>query len=365
MKYAPVTLLLLVAASLTACQSTDKRYLDASLGTNLELPPDLSEFEIQSEFELPTTFSGTDAETARDKIPVLVRVESLRLSGSGDLYWLEVEEPVTNLYQLVKNFWASEGYRLAVDEPVIGIMQTEWILTEQGAGEEGRSWLGRLFASDDLSASQDQFRTRIEPDPTGKRSRIYIVHRGTEYVYVLEVGDSKQPDDSDDNQWRFRQPEPEFEVEMLSRLMIYLGLQKAEVEQQVVNVKLFKPRAFQHIDAEEKSPFLIVKDPYPIAWNRVYHQLERMNFEIESVNLKGLSGEGDITVKAKVTESKEGDGLFSFFSSSPESVEKRIVLVVAEETPKLTRVMIETPGGDFDTSPAGAEFLRLLYQQIK
>lgn len=377
MKFIPAVSFLLLAALLAACSSdTDRRYLDVSLGSNLELPPDLSELEAESEFELPVGFSGAES-TAKDKVPVLARVDSLRLEGSGDLYWLTVEEPVDNLYQLIKNFWFSEGYRLMVDEPVIGIMQTEWVLTEQGPSDEGGSWFKGLFGGDDLTASQDQYRTRVELDQTENASRIYIAHRGTEFGHILETGsgqkrldgdknvDDEKKVDDDDNQWRFRQPEPELEVEMLSRLMIFLGLQKAEVAQQVANAKLFSPRASQHIDASEKSPFLIVKDPYQIAWNRVYHQLERMNFEIAAVEFKNLFGEGAITINAQVTEGKEDQGLFSFFSGSSETVEKQIVVVLAEETHQLTRVMIETDEGDFDTSPAGAAFLDLLYQKIR
>jgi uncharacterized lipoprotein len=109
-----------------------------------------------------------------------------------------------------------------------------------------------------------------------------------------------------------------------------------------------------------------VKDPYQIAWNRVYHQLERMNFEIEKSEFKsGLLGEGAITINAQVTESTGDKGLFSFFSESSETVEKQIVVVLTEETHQLTRVMIETDEGVFDTSPAGAAFLDLLYQKIR
>ncbi|MBT8433888.1 MAG: outer membrane protein assembly factor BamC [Gammaproteobacteria bacterium] len=366
MKFIRIASILLPVALLVACNSgADRRYLDASMDRSLELPPDLSEFDEESKFELPAGISGAES-SAKNKVPVLARVNSLRLEGSGDLYWLRVEEPIDNLYQLVKSFWYSEGYRLMVDEPVIGIMQTEWVITEQGPNDASNSWFKSLFVGENLSASQDQYRTRIELDQAGNASRIYIAHRGTELGYEVELGEGLKRIDNDDNQWRFRQPEPELEVEMLSRLMIFLGLKKAEVEQQVANVKLFRPRAFQRIDADQQSPYLIVKDPYQIAWNRVYHQLERMNFEIENSEFKrGLLGEGAITVKVPVTESKEGKGLFSFFSKSSETVEKKIVVVLAEVTHELTRVMIETRAGNADTSPAGAAFLDLLYKKIR
>lgn len=360
--------LLLLAIALSGCQSdSDLRYLDASVGGRLELPPDLIERESESGFELPETFSGDD-KTARNKVPVLANVESLRIEGGENFYWLSVAEPVDNIYQLVKNFWAFEGYRLTMDEPIIGIMQTEWILKEVGSTEKNSNWLERLLGSDDLSAVQDQFKTRIERDQEG-RSRIYIAHRGAEYNYVLDSNERSRPlnDAADsDSQWRVRPPDPELEIEMLSRLMVYLGLQKSQIDQQLANVKLFKPRSFMQLDSEENSPYLIIKDPYHIAWNRVYHNLERLNFEIVSTQFKqGLVQEvGIFVVKIKVDESKKKAGLFSLGSAS-EPKERQILLILSEEDHELTRVEIETEKGEIDTSLEGAEFLSLLHRQIK
>ena len=361
-----LTLSLLVL--LTACQrDLDLRYLDASVGGSLELPPDLIRSEAESSFELPAVFAGDD-ETARNRIPVLAKVESLKLEGSEDLYWLSVEEPVDNLYQLVKNFWASEGYRLTVDEPVIGIMQTEWIYKEVGASEDGgTNWLEKLFGNQDLSAVQDQFKIRIDRAEDGK-SRVYVAHRGYEYRHVLDSAARSRPQiqgDAPSDDWLARRPDPELEVEMLSRMMIYLGLQKSDVEQQLANVKLFQPRAYMQHDSEENSPFLLLKDAYHIAWNRVYHNLERLNFEIKSAEFKsGLVQEGVFIIDIAVKDSQKKGGLFSL-GSDTETTTREILLILSEENHEFTRVEIENEKGEVDTSPEGAEFLALLYQHIK
>ena len=366
MRKLPAAALFLLTAVFAGCQSDlDMRYLDASVGDKLELPPDLIEYEAVSSFELPQTFSGDD-ESVRDRVPVLAKVESLRLNGSEDFYWLSVEEPVDNLYQLVKNFWASEGYRLIKDEPVIGVMETEWIVKEVGSTEPAGNWLERLFGEDDLSAIQDQFKTRIERDAQG-RSRIYIVHRGAEYNYVLETEDKGGPVNAPDDEysdWRYRLPDPELETEMLSRLMIYLGLKREQVDLQLESVKMFQPRAFIRQDVEENSPFLIIRDPYQIAWNRMYHNLERLNFGIESAEFKsGLSQEGVIQVKLQVAE-PDASSLFSLETTS-EFGERTIFLVLSEVSHELTRVNIEDAKGEIDTSREGAEFLRLLHRRLK
>ena len=364
---AAATALLFLSAVLTGCQSDlDTRYLDASMGDRLELPPDLIEYEAASSFELPEAFSGDDA-SVRDRVPVLARVESLRLEGSEGFYWLSVEEPVDNLYQMVKNFWASEGYRLIKDEPVIGVMETEWIVKEVGSSKTGGNWFERLFDEDDLSAIQDQFKTRIERDEQG-RSRIFIAHRGAEYNYVLETDDKGGPlttGDDEDSDWRYRPSDPELETEMLSRLMIYLGLQREQADQRLESVKLFQPRAFMRRDTEENSPFLVMKDPYPIAWNRVYHNLERLNVAIESAEFKaGILQQGFIEARIQFAGSQQEGGLFSL-GSDTESGERTIFLVLSEETHELTRIDIEDAKGESDTSPEGAEFLKFLYRRLK
>ncbi len=375
-----IALALLVFA-LAACQSgSDQRYLDASLGQKLELPPDLSLDDAESRFELPANFAGDDP-NQRNRVPVLAKVDSLRLEGSANLYWLSVEEPVDNLYQQIKNFWAVEGYRLVIDEPVIGIMQTEWIYRDEGTTEASGGWFARLAGEDGLSSTQDQFKTRIERGADGK-SRVYIAHRGTQYLYVLDTGDGAKKlveedkavpettagqEDREESQWRFRQPEPELEIEMLSRLMIYLGLQQEEVERQVAEARLFKPRAFLNRDSDENTPFVLIKDTYHIAWNRVYHSLERMNFEIANSQFNSGLGFGDtgyITVNTEIVEEEEDGGFFSFFSSKKQ-VGRQFVLVLSPESHEWTRMNIETEEGEFDTSPEGAEFLTLLFEQIR
>jgi len=299
-------------------------------------------------------------------VPVLANVDSVQLQGSADLYWLSVDGKVEELYQQVKNFWASEGYGLVLDEPIIGIMETEWIYTEEGGDHKSDSWWAALFDSEDLSATQDQFRTRLERDGSGLGSHIYIAHRGTEYVHEFQVGDRDTEGEGDiDNEWRHRQSDPELEIEMLSRLMIYLGLQQAAVDGQVERIALYNPRASLQVDAEEKTPFLILKDPYHIAWNRVYHVIEQMNLEIDHAEFQsGLLEKGVISVKSGVIETKPEEGFFSFGSSQDETM-REFVLVLSEVTNEITRVIIENENGKFDTSPEGAEFLALLLEQLR
>ncbi len=312
MKSLVVVLLIIGAMNLAACggSSADLQYLDSRVMPDLEVPPDLTMDVVDSKFELPAVFSGDGAGT-ENNIPVLASVDSVKLEGHSDFYWLSIDESVDNLYQLVKEFWASEGFTLAMDEPVIGVMKTNWVYNEEGKGDEDKGFFAKLFSGDELSASQDQFRTRIARDPASGASQVYIAHRGTAYEYVLET---RQTEDEERNDWGFRASEPELEVEMLSRLMIYLGMRQSEVDGQLASIKLFSPRASMHtvysgddIEIDEKDQtkvepvdetYLLVKDGFTRTWYRTLHLLERLNFEIISANFKsGLKVKGQILVE--------------------------------------------------------------------
>ncbi|MFV2032892.1 MAG: outer membrane protein assembly factor BamC [Gammaproteobacteria bacterium] len=356
----------IILAILTGCgsSSSDLRYLDSRVLPPLEVPPDLTNVETESSFELPAVFSGeANDPDSRKKIPVLANVDSLKLQGFADFYWLSLEAPVDQLYQLIKEFWASEGFTLALDEPVIGIMETEWVFNEEGKQDEKKGLFARLFSSKDLSASQDQFRTRIAKDGGGQGVRIYISHRSTELAYTLTT---RQTEDDNNNQWNFRQPDSELEVEMLSRLMIYLGLRRAEIEQQLKNVKLFASRASFNTDYVEEESYLLVRGNYARTWNRTLHQLDRMNFEVvRAANKTGLSNRGVILVNTNFDVEVEDTGLFSFFTNETKTVKKQVALILSEETNETTRISIETADGEVENSTEGIEFLSLLYQYIK
>ena len=364
--------------NLAACggPSAGLEYLDSRVLPDLEVPPDLTLVEVNSDFKLPAIFSGDS--TGEDSVPVLASVDSIRLEGFSDFYWLSIDEPVANLYQLVKDFWASEGFVLVMDEPVIGVMKTDWVYNEEGKGDEGKGFFAKLLSRGELSASQDQFRTRIARDAASGASQVYIAHRGTAYEHVLET---RQTEDEERNDWGFRASEPELEVEMLSRLMIYLGMRQSEVDGQLASIKLFSPRASMHtiysgddIEIDEKDQtkvepidetYLLVKDGFTRTWYRTLHQLERLNFEIISANLEsGLKEKGQILVETDTEIEVDDSGFFSF-SSKMKIVKKKIKLVFSEETREITRIDMETDKGEIESSPEGVEFLTLLYQYIK
>ena len=126
MKFLLMTSLIAVTALvMVGCNtSQDLRYLDSRAAEKLEVPPDLTVTNFGNDTILPANFSSDiDDSKPLKSIPVLLKVDSLQLEGRGDFHWLSVDEPVDNLFQLVKNFWSSEGFKLELAEPAIGVLQ--------------------------------------------------------------------------------------------------------------------------------------------------------------------------------------------------------------------------------------------------
>ncbi|MFT6806628.1 MAG: outer membrane protein assembly factor BamC [Glaciecola sp.] len=365
MRFSLIAILLtIVALVIVGCGSTqDLRYLDSRAAEQLEIPPDLTVRNSANDIALPVNFSSdVDASKPLKSIPVLLKVDSLQLEGQADFHWLSVDEPVDNLFQLVKEFWSSEGFEIEIDEPAIGVLQTAWIYEKEGTDKSDANFLMRLFSSNELSATQNQFRTRIERDTGTGKNHIYISHRGTAYQHIFQT---KQTEDEKQNDWELVPPNGEFEVEMLSRLMIYLGVQQAEIDQQLDNIKVFTPLTSIYADYSKNETYLLVKDIYSKTWYRTLHQLDRMGIEVVSSNIdSGIVTEGLIRVKTNVEEEITEGGFFSF-GSETKVVKKQVVLVLTEEFHNVTRISMVRPDGEIENSPAGIELITLLQQFLK
>lgn len=360
------TLSAIVALVIVGCNTTqDLRYLDSQAAEQLEVPPDLTVTYQGNDTVLPSNFSSdTDDSKPLESVPVLLKVDSLQLEGRADFYWLSVDEPVDDLFKTVKNFWSSEGFAIEIDEPAIGVLQTAWVYQEEGDAKSDTNFLLKFFISDDLSATQNQFRTRIERDIETGKSQIYIAHRGTAYDHILQTKRS-ETESVKRNDWQLTPPNSELEVEMLSRLMIYLGLQQAELDQQLDDIKLFTPLTSIHADYSQNETYLLVKDVYSKTWYRTLHQLDRMNVEVvNSIFDNGLRTRGVIRVKTNVEEEITEGGFFSF-GSETKVVKKQLILVLTEESHNVTRISMVRPDGEIENSNAGVELITLLHQFLK
>ena len=229
----------LALASLGACSSVRSfldpaniEYRGATQGPELDVPPDLvtpqgseryalpdrSSSQTLSEFQRERAAAGDAAPRSNEVMP---QREGARIMRDGDIRWIVVNQPVEKVWPVLKDFWASQGFDLAIDSPQTGIMETEWAQRREKVETTGlRGLLSRTLGSSYATGERDRYRTRLERTPSGA-TEVYLTHRGME-----EVITGLQKDES---VWQPRASNPEFEIEYLRRILVAFGAQRDAV----------------------------------------------------------------------------------------------------------------------------------------
>lgn len=293
-KMTPFKLLLIAAAVSTAAGCAS--YKEAVEGQKtayrtaekreqgLEVPPDLTAQSADEQFLIPgesgsgsvsaSSFysgGGTRPAGARPQAqaePVLVSSDDVKIKRVGNLRSLEVKMPPEQLWPKLREFWKDTGFELAVDDPKIGLMETNWAENRANIPLDGlRKVIGTVFDGIYSSNTRDRYRTRVEPIEGGVE--IFVTHRGMEENYTDQAQSNLV--------WMNRPSDPELEAEMLNRLMAKLtGDEKAAAA-------AGRPAGQELISVQKKpeGTAIVLAEDFPLAWRRVGFGLDRAGFIVE------------------------------------------------------------------------------------
>jgi outer membrane protein assembly factor BamC len=120
----------------------------------------------------------------------------------------------------MRKFWTDIGFVLAVEQPTLGIMETDW--AENRVNMPDRCIEGLIGKVADVffnSYKRDKFRTRLEQGTEPGTVDIYISHRGAEQVPPTLI-DNRSPAAF---VWAVMPADPGIEAEMLGRAMVRFG----------------------------------------------------------------------------------------------------------------------------------------------
>ena len=182
---------------LTACSSisdfdiieeiTAPDYVSSSRARKLEIPPDLSQIDTQSEYEVPgegTSYKNyKNRQNAPQKIAVKVveDPDGLKIIKSGAMRWLLVKKDPDTLWPHVQDFWEDMGFNVKIANKRTGVIETEWIKTSELKSNEGvasklDAWLDNMSGF----ADRRKFRTRLElGSQSGTTEIFYLIDRQT------------------------------------------------------------------------------------------------------------------------------------------------------------------------------------------
>lgn len=268
-------------------------YRTASVGgktAGLDVPPDLTQLTRDSRyqqtqggavsaaaFQSNTPATTTAAATAAAATtPIAAQaVADMRIERLGNERWLRTSLTADQLWPQLQAFWRERGFVIVQDTPAAGVMETDWAENRGKLPTDFvRSSIGKVFDGIYSTGELDKFRTRVERTPSG--TEVYITHRGMIEVYNGERKDSTV--------WQPRQPDPQLEGELLSRLMLKLGAPETVAKAAVAGTNTPSAAgapARARIVADQPSATLQIDDNFDRAWRRVGVALDRSGFTVE------------------------------------------------------------------------------------
>lgn len=318
MLFKKISPILLMLGCLTSCGTTDEifddltapDYVSSSKAKNLEIPPDLSELEDSNSYQIPGEArsykdyldkekrSNTEQLNEKPK-KVIANPDGMRIIKSGNLRWLLVEKEPDILWPHIQDFWEDLGFKVVIANKRTGIIETQWMDTDDiklerntGALSKFDKWLDSISGLTD----KRKFRTRVEIGENGF-TEIYLSQRSLDAVAEQHerILESRTSDYSPEKINRIQEykgekteleesrdmDDYEIDSELLTRLMIKLGATDFDATNKISNPELV-------INAElvttKDDIYIRMNDPYERAWRRLGLALDIIGFVIEDKN---------------------------------------------------------------------------------
>lgn len=339
MKSASKLALLGLTLALGACSALEGDKVDYKAATkapSLAVPPDLTQLPRDTRYVTPgAPVSATDLQNA-SQAPgntVALTFPGMRLEGQGAQRWLVVDQPVEKIWPELKTFWQATGLSLVMEDPKLGIMETDWAENRAKLPQDFiRRTLGRILDSFYSTSQLDKYRTRLERTATGG-TEIYISHRGMEEVY--------SDTDKTKTIWQTRAPDTEMEVEMLRRFMLKLGASAPQADLQVATATTLRQTA--RLEQRDGQPVVLISESFDRAWRRVGLTLDRTGFTVEDRDRS--QGVYFVRYVEPRAPGEEEPGFFArMFSSTPK-----------DKTPQKYRVTVRSQGESSTVSVLDAD----------
>jgi outer membrane protein assembly factor BamC len=358
---------------LSGCSALEESKIDykrATQARTLEVPPDLTQLRRDSRYQVSASnsasgmaaASGSMGRSANDAGTATNQAGSARIERSGSQRFLIVQRNADSVWEPLREFWKDNGFALSLDQPELGIMETDWAENRAKLPQDFiRRTLGKVFDSFYSTGERDRFRTRVERTANGLE--ITITHRGLAEIYTTNAKDATT--------WTPRAADPELEIEFLRRLMLRLGGQDqtagSSTNKAAISVSAAAPSASLPSDVKviklNNLPAIEIRDGFDRAWRRVGVAIDRTGFTVEDRDR--AQGMFFVRYAPPGTSGKEPGFFAKLFTSDkaiPTLAKYRIAVTSKGD---VSTVQVQGADGMPETSANAERIIKLLSDEIK
>jgi len=269
---------------LTKENLTFNYYSDKSV-SSLEVPPDLTSPNYQNAFRLnnlaPNAKKNFISKSGDNENSEILKSSSdIQIMKDGARRWLEIDKDSATVWQLSLDFFKTMGFNIEISNKKTGIIQTNFLenrprpnlpkssinVIKQILQDYGKSY---------SLASLDRYRIRIEPNANNKTEVFLTLDQMQEVV-------SKTDDNVVHTVYQAAVKNESIEVEMLYKLMVFLGGDAATSREKIINssVKENTP-IFELKDSLNGYAKLVVNMNVVKAWDNISWALDQARVDIE------------------------------------------------------------------------------------
>lgn len=330
----------------------------------LEVPPDLTQLKRDSRYQIngatsASTLAAANAgttRTANDSGTAINQAGEAKIERIGNQRVLSIALSPDAVWEPLRSFWKDNGFTLNLDQPELGIMETDWAENRGKLPQDFiRNAIGKVLDALYSTGERDKFRTRVER--TAKGLEITVTHRGMIEVYTGPMGSSTA--------WTPRPADPELEIEFLRRLMLKLGGQST-INAGATNASAMATSGIASdvkVTKVNNLPAIEIKDDFDRAWRRVGVAIDRTGFTVEDRDR--AQGVFFVRYAPQGTPDKAPGffaKLFSTEKATPSLAKYRIAITSKGD---LSTVVIQAADGLPETSVNGEKIIKLLADEIK
>lgn len=360
----PLAFAALAGCGIMKANEIDYQSASQTKANPLEVPPDLVSPRRDDRFAMPASGSASRAEFERSRAEprkadttVLPAVSGMRIERQADQRVLVVDQPAEKLWPVVRQFWLDNGFVLSVEDPAIGLIETDWAENRAKIPEDIlRRTIGKVIDRLYDTGERDKFRTRLDR-VSANQTEIVISHRGVLEIATTGASDVKTT-------WTNRPADRELEAEFLRRLMLRLGAEESRATTLMAQAPLATPAATIVRTGNVSS--IEISESFDRAWRRVGVAIDRLGFTVEDRD----RAKGVFFVRYRdptVSQEAEKPGFLSrIFSSRPvsESAEQYRVQLLAKGANSASLSVLDKNGNPANDTNA-QRMLNLLFEQLK